>query len=294
MADLPFPLTLVMNNRAGFFFVNREIGAAVQRWTALDQFSDAVTLLDCMFDDLAYSAGDAVVLDFDTLAANPSEIYGLALIKYCLSGPSIRRVALVDSKRIWTQSAGLTELQDCAQSQGVKLVISEGWAEAVTELDSGRVDNLLLRSQPTNFTGSYGGSVYAWPELKAVVLTLSGNDGDLSATQVALQTGLQLCREKHAEIFILDSTSSAVVYDQAGYQFVQENLLTPLADTGLKEFIHVRTKGDKALLGHPVAAAIERAGIGYTRVGSLTEAMVLLDKLQGTVVSASHGTSAFH
>lgn len=284
MMDFPFHVSLVMNNSAGYFFVNREVGVAVQRMIAIDQFSEAVSLLDTMADDLAYSQSDTVLLDLNLLPADFSEVYCMSLIRFCLASPQLATVAVVGHRQKLANAAGLAELRTYAASQGVRLILGDAVDAVVADMSARAPSSKLTPRLPTAFVGGYGGSVYVWPEQRAVVVALSGNAGDTVATQEVLAAGFAACAEHGAEVLVVDTTDFPALYDEGGCDLVGNSILKPAAISGIKRFVHVRTIGDKAMTGPSivdVAGELDEAGVEYHRVGNLQQAMMLLAKLEG-------------
>lgn len=283
MMDFPFHVSLVMNNRAGYFFVNREVGVAIQRMIAIDEFSEAVTLLDTMVDDLAYSQSDTVLLDLNMLSADFSEVYCMSLIRFCLASPRLATVAVVGHRQKLANAAGLAELRAYAASQDIRLILGDAVDAVVAEMASAE-SSKLTPGIPAAFVGGYGGSVYVWPEQRAVVVALSGNAGDVVATQEVLAAGFAACAEHGAEVMVVDTTDFPALYHEGGSDLVLESILNPASTSGIKQFIHVRTIGDKAMTGpssFDVAGDLAAAGIAYNRAGNLQQAMTLLANLQG-------------
>lgn len=191
MTGIPFQVALRMNNSAGELFGNRHLGVSVQRWTDLENFGEAVTLVDCMFEEMAFTGGHTVIIDLTALdPASETEIYQLALILFCITGANTKRVALAGMSPQMRNHPGLAKLAGRAQSLGVTFVHSEDFSGAVALLNesSTTVNGMVLPQEaPADGENSYGGSIVYWPTHATVALTLAGNDGNLEAVESAVQ-----------------------------------------------------------------------------------------------------------
>jgi hypothetical protein len=290
-----------MNNSAGFLFGNRQLGVSVQRWTDLDNFGDAVTLVDYMFEEMAFTDGHTVILDLSALQpAAESELYQLALTMFCIKGVLVKRVALVGMSTELSGHVGFAQLVRCAKAHDVTFVQSGDFAGAVALLNATAhtVQGLVLPQEiAPGSENTYAGSVCTWPTNSAVVVALAGNDGDEVALEQTIQKGLQYARESAAKVLVLDSTASAPVSETRRLQFILDKLVAPVLAAQFAHVIHVRPRGDKFLMaeGSPdVSAMLNDAGVTYERTTTLAQATLRLDQLAGHAFSSAEQSSARH
>lgn len=289
MQKFPFHLSLVMNNVSGFYFANRETGVAVQRLISLENFSEAMTLLDCMADEAAYSNTATVVVDLNQLPSDFSLVYCLALIRFCLGISTTTALVVVGYEESLATAAGMSEITAFAASRSIRLIFAKAADVALAELADGD-DNLKLTPQvPAGFSGGYGGSVYTWPELLTVVTTLSGNAGDVGDPCQVLAAAFAASEKQKAQVLVIDTSEFQSFYDEEGADLVRAHLVKPALAGGLKQIVHVRPIGDTAMTGAStlnVRELLTAAGMEYIRVGTLQDAMAVLDRLQG--ITATH------
>lgn len=301
MTEIPFEVALSMNNSAGYLFGNRHLGVCVQRWTDLENFGEAVTLVDYMFEEMAFTGGDTVVIDVSSLEAqSDSELYQFALTLFCITGEHVKRVALVGMTPELRNQPGFAQLVRRAAALDVIFVQSEDFPEAMSLLnESAQAANraALPQDTPAGAENTYGGSVAYWPTHATVVLTLAGNDGDLAATEQALESAIQSVRDNGAKALVVDTTASAPVNDAERLKFIQDKALPVLSQLGLAYFIHVRPETDKLVRtkdAPDVGSRLRAAGISYERKANLAEASVHLDKLAGLLPSSTKTSSVLH
>lgn len=301
MTEIPFQVALTMNNSAGELFGNRHLGVSVQRWTDLENFGEAVTLVDCMFEEMAFTGGGTVIIDLSAIdASSETELYQLALTLFCLTGANTKRVALVGATAELTGRPGFAQLVRRAQALEVTFVQSPDFSGAVALLNEsaqGTNGQVLPHEAPVDGENTYGGSVSFWPTHTTVVLSLAGNDGNPGAVEHALQAALERVREKKAKVLLIDTSASAPVADSERLRFIFEQAIPSMLNVGLAYFIHVRPRGDK-LIGASDAPAVSSvfraAGISYERQYSIAEASLFLDKLAGHVPKTASASSALH
>lgn len=301
MTAIPFQVALTMNNAAGELFGNRHLGVSVQRWTDLESFGEAVTLVDCMFEEMAFTGGQTIIVDLAALdPAAESEIYQLALILFCITGANTKRVALAGISAQLREHPGLAKLARRAEGLGVTFVYSEDFAGAVALLNESAATvngTILPQATPSGAASTYGGTVSHWPTHTTVALTLSGNDGDLEAVERALQTAIQAVQENNAKVLLIDTTACSPVGDAERLRFVLETALPPLMALDLAYFLHVRPRGEEFILvpGAPdISSLFKASGISYERLHNTAEALVRLDKLAGHVPAATNTSSTLH
>jgi hypothetical protein len=302
MSELPFQVALSMNNSAGELFGNRHLGVSVQRWTDLENFGEAVTLVDCMLEEMAFTGGDTIILDLSSLdASTETELYQLALTLFCVTGAHTKRVAVVGMKPELITSPGFEKLVRRAHVLEVFLTQSASFADAVAQLNASAPNmngRILPEDAPAGDENTYGGNIKFLPLHASVILNLAGNEGDLAAVEHAVQRALVCVREKKAKLLLVDTTACSPIHDAEKLRFVLEQALPPMMKAGLAYFIHVRPKLDKLICvrnAPQISSLFRAAGISYERRYSIAEASVRLDKLAGYAhATAANSSSSLH
>lgn len=279
-------LDMVNRNDAGTIFVNLLRKLVVLRWDRPSEPTQREELVDCAVTALADLQGDALIWDMRRLPAEEGSSADIQSRLRLMNSGIVRRFAALSSVDAIADPASGDEFNKSVRAAAAWASFSTTFSGACRELQAaptlaGGED--LCGVPPSEFSATYGGSIYYLPDIRTVVVRNGGNYAELDLGVLHYSAGLELAHKMHATAVIMDSSATPPVVEPERFLFVYKHIMLPYSKSKLfSQVVHVRTcdrlQNDSAPPLGPMAAGMDLA---YFEADSLQEAVNLIRVMQG-------------